>query len=232
MNEDTLQQQPVEQQAPQTSGPSEEEKQYNMRRLASERDEARRQAEALQQQLAQVMNMQQRPAPQEEDEPDDVYVDNRRFKQVRSKTKSLEEKNAELEQRLKDLEQRQATSYIKTRFNDFSNVVNDNNMEKFAQEEPALYASIMKNNDLSERGEALYSAISARKKRDTFNAESKQVDQRQFENRSMPRAAAGLAPAASTSPLASLSSYDRISMSRAEKEEQRKKFQESYKRIY
>lgn len=231
MNEETLQQQqPVEQQPEQTSGPSEQEKQYNMRRLALERDEARRQAEEAQRQLAQVMSLQQqRPAVQEEDEPDDIYVDNRRFKQVRSKTKSLEEKNAELEQRLKDLEQRQATAYIKTRFNDFSSVVNDNNMEKFAQEEPALYASIMKNNDLSERGEALYSAISARKKREP---EAKQLDQRQLENRNMPRTAAGLAPAASTSPLASLSSYDRISMTRAEKEEQRKRFQESYKRMY
>lgn len=239
MNEEQNQNQdvvlPVVEQTAQAEAPRESEREYNLRLLAEQRDmerqareRAERELERMRQVQAQMQIYQQPQRPTvEEDEPDDVYVDNKKFKHYKSEQQRLKEEYESMKREITEMKQRNATDYIRGRYSDFDDVASDENLVRLNKAKPSLYASIMKNEDLKERGEALYDAIKSLPSPKRYE----HIDQKMAENKAIPRSAASVAPQSSDSPLARLADSDRISLRPEEAKEQRKKYLEARARM-
>lgn len=233
MNEELLQPTP---QPEQIEVNKEGEKEANLRLAFKQRDEEKKRREMAEMELMRLRQQQQQQQQQwmpqspvrEEEEPDDIYVDNRKFKSLRSETKALREENEAIKKQLEEMSQAHAESYIRTRYNDFQDMCSDENMERLARRKPEIYNSIMKNRDLRQRGDALYSAIRDLNEMDQWEQQKKKM----ADNRMAPKALGNVSPTGSESPLSQVERYEtRISLSPEEAAEQRKKYLEARRRI-
>jgi len=125
------------------------DKERNFRGLRESKKQLEREVSELREQMQRIIDP---PAPRKEEEPeimDDDLVEGRHLKRYlqRIEARLAEEKAASVPDRLK------------SKFEDFEQVVTKDNVEKLKQLEPELYSSITSGNDLYTKGVSAYKAL-------------------------------------------------------------------------
>ena len=239
MIDDTIQQVPevtqeVAQQEPQQAEvaqkpvetPAESQKEVNMRLLRERAEHAERRAMELERMIAQK---QQAPVsePQEEelDISDDTYIEGKHLKKyVKSLKQELKNTKKEFEEFSQRSSLANAEIRLKSQFVDFDNVVNLQNLEKLSQQKPALYRSIMANQDIYDRGYTAYEMIkNTGIIEETYPSQDKKLE----ENRSKPRSVATVSPQQGETPLSHVGEYDRRVLTEERKDQLRRQVQEA-----
>lgn len=215
--------QPVQQQASQES-----QKEANMRILRERAEAAERRALELERMIQMNMNQSQpstkmQVAEESEDDfdlSDDTYIEGKHLKKY---VKSLKQELKNTKKQFEEFNQKnslaQAEVRLKSQFGDFDNVVSKENLEKLAAQKPALYRSIMANQDIYDRGYTAYELI---KSAGILGEEYAYVDRKLEENKSKPRSAANVAPQTGDTPLTRVGDYDRRILSDERKEQLRR----------
>lgn len=133
-----------------------------------ERDEYYRVLQQIEQQAyMQQQNLQQRPNQEDEDDgfdldniPDDDLLSGKDLKKVLSKQQNNQQKMYEYMIRQQKLAQeKMLENELKSKYNDFYDVVNTDNISKLRELRPGLAKSLHLNPDLKEKAEETYMAI-------------------------------------------------------------------------
>ena len=206
---ETQQEQVVE--ASQQNTANEISKAESMRALREQRDAAERKAAEYERYIQQNMSQQQTTKMQlhEEDDmdiSDDNYVEGKHLKKY---IKKLEKKIESNEKRFSEYNETNAEMRLKSQFNDFDNVVTNENLRKLQQQKPALYRTILANPDLYDKGYTAYELIKNSGIASNNNNDYEDVDRRVAQNQSKPRSASNVAPQVSESPLGEVTNIGR-----------------------
>jgi len=228
--------QPVQQPEKKVEQPAQESskessaREYTVREMRRRLEESERRAKELEEQVRQ-----QRSAPQQSQDysngaqssdefniGDDDLIEGKHLKKyVNNITRQFEQKLQEMSV------QSAATSAdarLKSQYQDFDNVVSQENLKSFQAIYPEEYASMMSNPDLYSKAKTAYTMI---KNLGIAENQYQDADRRLSENKTKPRAAASLAPQAADTPLARIGDYDRRVLTEADKERLRKQVQEA-----
>lgn len=195
---------------PESQKPRQDEREYNFRAMRERAERAEQRAQELERAL------QPKIAPKEELElEDDGLVEGKHLKRYGQTVKEMKE---ELERTKKQLESFSTSSIelqLRSKFNDFDQIVTNENLERLSREKPSLYRSIIANPDLRDKGETAYDAITTFLQPGKYAKEDRRID----ENKNKPRSASTVSPQASDSPLARVGDYDRRTLSAERKKE-------------
>jgi hypothetical protein len=206
-------QQEAPQQAEQSTQPSQEtQKESNMRILRERAEAAERRSQDLERMIQMNMNQQQTTKLQLVDDDDDLdlnddsYIEGKQFKRyVKSLKQQLKNTKKEFEEFNQKNALAQAEIRLKTQFNDFDSIVSKDNLDKLAQQKPALYRSIMANQDIYDRGYLAYELI----KGNGMANDYAQIDKKIDDNKARPRSVANANSQSGDTPLARVGDYDR-----------------------
>jgi hypothetical protein len=223
MNEE-LTQQPVETptEQPVAAQPApQSDREYNFKVMRERAEAAERRAMELER------LQQQKQAEQPDGLPDDdMYVEAKHLKKYKSTLNDVQEELKATRKQLEQFGNRAAEDSVRSKFNDFDVMVNDENMGKLASTKPALYRSILSNPDLKDKLETAYDAISTFVQPTKYASQDKKLE----ENKTKPRSSATVSPQASESPLARTDDYDRRTLSKDRKEELYREMMQAAKR--
>lgn len=217
--EQVAQEQPAEQQQ---EVAQESKRDINTRRLRERAEAAEHRAAELERMIQMNMSQQHNTKIQVEDEDDfdlsdDTYIEGKHLKKyVKSLKKELKDTKKQFEQYNQQSELTNAEIRLKSQFNDFENVVNEENLERLKYEKPSLYRTIMANNNVYDRGYAAYELI---KHSGIVDNRYEAVDKRIEDNKAKPRSASNAAPQQANSPLANVGDYDRRVLTEERKKE-------------
>jgi hypothetical protein len=218
---------------PQPQAPqAQEERQidYNFRAIRERAEAAERRNAELERILQSSMQKQPSPdqAPIEEEDidlSDDSFVEAKHLKKyVKSIKSELRATKEKMEEYRKSSSLEQAEVRLKSQFNDFDDVVTQENLKKLAASKPALYRSIMANNDIYDRGYTAYDMI---KSSGLIDKVYDQQDKKIEGNKSKPRSAANASPQTAETPLTRLGDYDRRVLTEERKEQLRRQVEEA-----
>ncbi len=173
-----------------------------------ERDEYYRVLQQIEQQAyMQQQNLQQRTTQEDEDDgfdlnniPDDDLLSGKDLKKVLSKHQRSQQKQYEEMLRQQKLAQeKMLENELKSKYNDFYDVVNTDNISKLRELRPGLAKSLHLNPDLKEKAEETYMAIRdlGIYRKDEF-VKQKETAQKNF---SKPRSVNSVGPQTGDSPL-------------------------------
>ena len=214
----------------------ESQKESNMRILRERAEAAERRMAELENMVKMNMSQQQTTKMQvvdnDEDDfdlSDDTYIEGKHLKKY---VRSLKNELKNTKKQFEDFNQQQALSHaemrLKNQFSDFETVVNKANIEKFAQQNPVLYRTILANTDIYDKGYAAYELIKhSGIITDQYDALEKKVE----ENRFKPRSAANVSPQSGETPLTRVGDYDRRILTEERKDQLRRQVElaKSYK---
>jgi hypothetical protein len=156
---------------------------------------------------------------------DDLYIDGKQFKKyVKGLKQELKESKKQFEQYQQQSSLENAERSLRAQFADFDSVVNEENLKKFATQEPVLFRSIMANQNIGDRG---YSAYKMIKNSGVLTNEYAAVDKKLEENKSKPRSAANASPQTAETPLMRVGDYDRRVLTEERKEQLRRQVEEA-----
>jgi hypothetical protein len=131
------------------------DKDRNFNRLRESKEQLEREVRELKQAMEQSAQKQQiQPQDEDNDINDDDLVEGKEVKKLRSQIRSL---SKAMEQTKLSAEEMR----LKSKFNDFDQVVNRENLEKLKTTEPELYASITSGPDLYAKGVSAYKTLKA-----------------------------------------------------------------------
>lgn len=184
------------------------DKEYNMRQLREQRDQAERRAIEAERQL------QQRQQPTEEDDlgvDDDALLEGKQLKKYHNRNKGNQQKTqAQIDQINNALSELR----LRTKHPDIDTVVTDENLEKLKRVKPHIYRSIMANPDFVDRGQVAHDAITTWIKPEKHAEQDRRLE----ENKAKPRSSASVGPQPSDTPLTRVGDYDRRVLSNADKD--------------
>lgn len=173
-----------------------------------ERDEYYRVLQQIEQQsYMQQQNLQQRATQEDEDDgfdlnniPDDDLLSGKDLKKVLNKQqKSQQRLYEDMLRQQKVAQEKMLENELKSKYNDFYDVVNTDNIAKLRELRPGLAKSLYLNPDMKEKAEETYMAIRdlGIYRKDEF-VKQKEVAQRNF---SKPRSVNSVGPQTGDSPL-------------------------------
>lgn len=185
------------------------DKEYNMRQLREQRDQAERRAIEAERLLSQ-----RHQQPPEEDDlgvDDDALLEGKQLKKYHKNNKGNQQKTqAQIDQINSALSELR----LRTKHPDIDSVVTDENLEKLKRIKPHIYRSIMANPDFVDRGEVAHDAISTWIKPEKHAEQDRRLE----ENKAKPRSSASVGPQPSDTPLTRVGDYDRRILSNADKD--------------
>lgn len=189
-------------------------KERNLRYLRERAEAAERRAAELEYQMK-LREQQSKPQVQIDDDEmnieDDSYIEGRQLKKYVNKLKQqVSQTNKQFEEYTKQQDSKIAVNSLKSQYQDFDSVVNEDNLNKFAQEEPEIYRSILSNPDVFDRGKAAYNMI-----KKTFRSEQRVEP---IQQSGKPRSAASAGPQTAQTPLSTIGDYDRRILSDADRD--------------
>lgn len=194
------------------------DKEYNMRQLREQRDQAERRAIE-----AERLLQQRQQQPPEEDDlgvEDDALLEGKQLKKYHKNFKGNQQKTqAQIDQINNALSELR----LRTKLPDIDSVVTDENLEKLKRVKPAIYRSIMANPDFVDRGEVAHDAITTWIKPEKHAEQDRRLE----ENKSKPRSSGSVGPQPSDTPLTRVGDYDRRILSNADKDRIMRQVQEA-----
>lgn len=229
---------PEQNNTPENSSPQpqnqaqETQKEANMRILRERAEAAERRAQELERMMQMNMSQNQQSTRMqlEDDEDDfdlsdDTYIEGKHLKKyVRNLKNELKNTKKQFEEYNQQQSQYNAEIRLKSQFSDFDSIVNTENIDKLKQQKPALFRTIMANQDIYDKGYAAYELIkNSGILADQYNDLEKRVE----DNRMKPRSAANASPQAGDTPLTRVGDYDRRILSEERKEQLRRQVKEA-----
>ena len=214
--EQVTQEQPVaEQQAEQSK------RDRNTQNLRERAEAAERRAADLERMVQANMSQQQAPKVEVEEDDfdisDDTYIEGKHLKKyVKSLRQELKNNKKQFEQYNQQSELTNAEIRLKSQFNDFENIVNEENLKRLEYEKPSLYRTILSSNNLYDKGYAAYELI---KHSGIVNNKYEDVDKKIEDNKSKPRSASNASPQQGQTPLGQVGDYDRRVLTEDRKKE-------------
>jgi len=163
----------------------------------------------------------------EDDDEDDFHIDNDKYvegkdlNQFKKYVNKIKQENKKIKQQFSEYaqknEQDQAELRLRSRFNDFESIVNNDNINKLKAQKPELF-NIIKNagSGTYDKGAAAYEMI---KNSGILNNDYEDVDRRIEQNKQKPRSASTVSPKHSETPLSNVSNFGRRIYSDAQKDE-------------
>lgn len=201
---------PVEQPLEQAPTQAQSDREYNMRQLREQRDQAERRALEAER----LLQQRQQPQPSEEDDlgvDDDALLEGKQLKKYHNRNKGNQQKTqAQIDQINNALSELR----LRTKHPDIDTIVTNENLEKLSRVKPALYRSIMANPDFVDRGEVAHDAITTWVKPERHAEQDRRIE----DNKSKPRSPATVGPQPSDTPLTRVGDYDRRVLSNADKD--------------
>lgn len=194
------------------------DKEFNFEKLRKQLDQERQEKVKMQERLEALERAQKAPKVEEDDESDEPYIDQKTF------TKKLSKFGAEHEQRIDKLaeekvrvllEAEKQQEYVR-RNADFNQVLSQENIQRFAAEQPAMAERMLKMPDNFDRQALLYEQIKALQSTKKASDEKSAVQQRIDQNRKSPfyqpsgMGASPYAAAGDFSPSGQKSAYDKL----------------------
>jgi hypothetical protein len=222
------QEQPAEK--PQQTSSQDSQKEVNMRILRERAEAAERKSQELERMIQMNMSQQQSTKMQIEDEDDfdvsdDTYIEGKHLKKyVKELKRELKNTKKQFEDYNQQAAMTNAEIRLKNQFNDFETVVNKENLEKLAAQKPALYRTILANQDIYDKGYTAYELI---KHSGIINDVYQELDRKVEENRSKPRSAANVSPQTGDTPLTRVGDYDRRVLTEDRKDQLRRQVEEA-----
>ena len=221
----------AEQQIAEQPKQTESQKEYNFRALRERAEAVERRNAELERLLQMNMSQNQQSTKMQIEEDDDFdvsddsYIEGKQFKKyVNNLKKELKKTKQQFEEYSAASSLTNAEIRLKSQFNDFDLVVSADNLSKLKDQKPALYRSIMANQDIYDRGYTAYELI---KSAGLSGSEYAEQDRKLEENRSKPRAVANANPQSGDTPLARIGDYDRRILSEERKEQLRRQVEEA-----
>lgn len=220
----------IEQQQAQPT--QESPKETSMRILRERAEAAERRALELERMVQMNMSQQQQSTKMQlmdEDDDfdlsDDTYIEGKHLKKyVKGLKQELKNTKKQFEEYHQQQSVTQAEIRLKSQFSDFDAIVSKENLEKLQMQKPALYRTILANNDIYDKGYAAYEIIKASGLvHDTYH----ELDRKVEENRSKPRSAANVSPQSGDTPLTRVGDYDRRILSEDRKDQLRRQVEEA-----
>ena len=207
------------------------QKESNMRILRERAETAERRALELERMVQMNMSQNQTTKMQVIDEDDDfdisddTYIEGKHLKKyVKGLKQELKNTKKQFEAYNQQNALTQAEMRLKSQFNDFEVVVNRENLAKLEQQKPALYRTILANQDIYDKGYTAYELI---KNSGIIADQYQELDKRVEENRSKPRSAANASPQSGDTPLARVGDYDRRVLTEDRKDQLRRQVEEA-----
>ena len=183
----------------------ESNKEYNLRILRERAEKAEQRAAELERMAQQQQPQQYQQAPQE-DEPfvfdDESLLEGKHLKKY---DKNVDTKIKRLEQQIAQYALLNTEQRLKNQFNDFDDVVSQENLKNFATIYPDEYRSMMSNPDLYGKGKTAYTMIKNLGLAERYEMQ----EQKLAANKSKPRSAATSTSQVAETPLARVGDYDR-----------------------
>lgn len=140
---------------PQSQDTSANDKEYNFNQLRKSKEQLESRVQELETYFKNLQEEKSAPAPEDDfGIADEDLAEGKHLKKVYSELKNL--KNQIQQERLASIPER-----LKTKFEDFEQVVSVENIEKLKKEEPELYSTLTAGNDLYAKGVAAYKAVKA-----------------------------------------------------------------------
>lgn len=214
-NNQTQQEVPVHDNSSQPESQQDSVKERNLRYLRERAEAAEKRAAELEYHMK-LREQQQKPVAQSDDDDelnieDDSYIEGRQLKKYVSKLKQqVRQTNKQFEEYTKQQDTKIAVTSLKSQYQDFDSVVNEDNLTRFAQEEPEIYRSILSNPDVYDRGKAAYNMI----KKTVRSEQRQEPTQAQMK----PRSAASAGPQVAQTPLSTIGDYDRRILSDSDRD--------------
>jgi len=211
----------------------ESEKEENLRILRQRAEAAERRSLELERMIQMNMSNNQQStkvqlADAEEDDfdvSDDTYIEGKHLKKyVRGLKQELKNTKKQFEEYNQQNALTQAEMRLKSQFSDFDSIVSTENLQKLAQQKPALHRTIYANTDIYDRGYTAYELI---KNSGILADQYQALDKRVEDNRSKPRSAANVAPQSGETPLARVGDYDRRVLTEDRKDQLRRQVEEA-----
>lgn len=198
----------IEQTVPVSEEPTtlvESSKEQNLRILRERAEAAERRALELERAMAA-----QKPQVQEQEELEDVqdddYLNGKKYKKYYKGLKEeLRATRDELKQYMEKASLSSADLKLRAQFSDFEQVVNDENIRKFASLYPEDYETLRHNPDIYAKGKTVYNMI----KNYGITKNYKEVDKKLEDNRNRPKSAASASPQSADTPLTRVGDFDR-----------------------
>jgi hypothetical protein len=217
---------------PPTNQQQDSQKEINMRILRERAESAERRSAELERmvQMNMSQNQQSQKMQLEDDEDDfdlndDTYIEGKHLKKyVRNLKNELKNTRKQFEDYNQQNALTQAEIRLKSQFNDFDAVVNQENLRKLEQQKPALFRTILANNDVYDKGYAAYEFI---KSSGIVANQYNELDRRVEDNKMKPRSAANASPQSGDTPLTRVGDYDRRILSEERKEQLRRQVEEA-----
>lgn len=198
--------------------PKPTEKELNFERLRKQLEQEKAENSQMKQRLESLERAQKAPRSDDDDDSDEPYLDHKSFTKKMSKfEEKMEEKidkRAEEKARL-FLEQEKQRDYVQ-RNPDFTQVLSAENIEKFANEHPAIAERMLKMPDTFDRQALLYEQIKTIQTFRKTQEEKSQVQQKIDQNRKTPfyqPSGVGTSPYAAVgdfSPSGQKSAYEKL----------------------
>ena len=230
----TEQEQVTQQQEPQEQSQQSQDtqKEANMRILRERAEAAERRAQELERMVQANMSqnhqsnkMQIQDEDDDFDLSDDTYIEGKHLKKyVRGLKQELRNTKKQFEEYNQQNALTQAEMRLKSQFNDFDTVVSQENLKKLEMQKPALFRTILANQDVYDKGYAAYELI---KHSGIITDQYNELDRRVEDNKSKPRSAANASPQSGDTPLTRVGDYDRRILSEERKDQLRRQVEEA-----
>lgn len=194
------------------------EKEFNFEKLRKQLESERAEKIKMQERLEALERAQRTSKPDDDEDSDEPYIDQKTFSRKMSKFESqMEEKidkKAEEKARI-FLEQEKQQDYVK-RNPDFVQTLTQDNIQKFANEHPSIAERMLKMPDNFDRQALLYEQIKALQSQKKASDEKSAVQQKIDQNRKSPfyqpsgMGSSPYAAAGDFSPSGQKASYDKL----------------------
>lgn len=201
-------------------------KEYNLR-IMRERMES---IERENQEYKRILQQQQQPVEKDDlddDVEDDSFIEAKQYKKnIRNIQKDLKETKKLLEENTRNNELNSAQVSLKAQFNDFDDVVTEENLKKLSDSQPVLYRTLLAAGNIYDRGYSAYAIIkngNISKKDSQYSNQDKRLE----ENKAKPRAIGNASPQAGDTPLSKVGDYDRRILTEERKDQLRKQVEEA-----
>lgn len=194
------------------------EAEYNFDKIRKQLDQERNEKIKLQERIEALERAHKPPKVEDDEESDEPYIDQKTF------TKKLSKFGAEQEQRIDKLaeekvrvllEAEKQQEYVRKN-SDFNQILSQENIQRFANEQPAMAERMLKMPDNFDRQALLYEQIKALQSTKKAVEEKSAIQQRIDQNRKTPfyqpsgMGASPYAAAGDFSPAGQKSAYDKV----------------------
>lgn len=205
-------------------GEKESLRDFNLREMRRHLEESNRRARELEEQLKQQRSqaLQQNTSPSSNNQMeemnigDDELIEGKHLKKyINNIAKQFERKFEEIQS---NTAANQADARLKAQYQDFDQVVSQDNLKSLAAIYPEEYNSLMANPDLYGKAKTAYNMI---KNFGIAESQYEDIDRRLADNRTKPRSAASAASQTAQTPLSRIGDYDRRILTEADKERYR-----------